>query len=132
MRMMAMMAALLLSAAPVTAADVPVEVAELADQRITLHVHPFLTPDELVTLRFAMTQPAGLALFVAEQGGHAALVMAPDEGFFNEGGLVPSATAMSGLPDAAAARAAALQVCNAARAPDGPACVVVLEVAPMP
>lgn len=133
-----MMPALVLAAAllsgPVVQAQqpVPTEVTRLAGQQITLHVHPFLTPDELVTLRFAASQPQGLALFVAQQGGHAALVLAPAEGFLREGNLVPSATAMSGLPDAAAARQAALTVCDKARAADGPACVVVLEVAPAP
>ena len=107
----------------------PVETADLGTSRITLHVHDFLSGDELTTLRLVMVNPEALALFVPEGGGYAALAMAPDEGFISEGVAVKSAVALAGLPDAATAEAEAVAGCDAQRVSVAP-CVLVLEVAP--
>jgi hypothetical protein len=108
---------------------VPVEVSTNAGSAVTLHLHPFLAADELATLRVVATNDQALSLFVASRTGHAALAVSPDEGFIRDGALVPSATALTDLPDADAARTAALAACDAARKAATP-CVVVLEVSP--
>lgn len=107
---------------------VPVEVVKLKGQTITLHVHPFLTEEELKMLRLVQTNKQALQLFVTS-AGFSAIAVSPGEGFVRDGGLVPSAIAMGDLPDAAAAAAAALEGCDAARKVADP-CVVVLEVGP--
>jgi hypothetical protein len=107
----------------------PVETADLGTSRITLHVHDFLSGDELTTLRLVMVNADALALFVPEGGGYAALAMAPDEGFISEGAVVKSAVALAGLPDAATAEAEAVASCDALRVSVAP-CVLVLEIAP--
>ena len=111
----------------------PVETADLGTSRITLHVHDFLSGDELAALRLVMVNADALALFVpagsAEGGGYAALAMAPDEGFIVDGAAVKSAVALAGLPDAATAEAEAVAGCDAQRVSVAP-CVLVLEVAP--
>lgn len=111
------------------AQDIPTEVARLNGQAITLHVHPFLTPEELTTLRFVLTNKQALQIFVTSSGGHSAIAVAPDEGFIRDGGLVPSAIAIGDLPSADAAAAAAMTTCDETR-DGGAACVVVLEVGP--
>lgn len=109
--------------------EVPVEVSTNAGSSVTLHLHPFLAEDELATLRVVATNDQALSLFVASRTGHAALAVAPDEGFIRDGAPVPSAIALTDLPDADAARSAALAACDAARKAATP-CVVVLEVSP--
>ena len=111
------------------AQDVPVEVAVLKGQKITLHVHSFLSDEELVMLRLVQTNRQALQLFVTS-GGFSAIAVSPDDGFVRGGGLVPSAIAMGDLPDAGAAAEAALKGCDAARKGSAP-CVVVLEVGPV-
>ncbi|MFN7224388.1 MAG: hypothetical protein ACK4MS_10255 [Paracoccaceae bacterium] len=98
---------------------------------VSLYLHPFLTPEELATLRLVASNDQALSLFVTSRTGHAALAAAPGEGFVRDGKPVASAVALGNLPDAAAARSAALDACNKARRATTP-CVVVLEVAPSP
>ena len=111
------------------AQEVPTEVATLKGQTITLHAHPFLTADDLTTLRLVMTNKQALQLFVTSSGGYSAIAVAPDEGFIRDGGLAKSAIAIGDLPSAEAAAQAALAGCDAARQ-GGEPCVVVLEVGP--
>lgn len=116
-------------ASPLLAQEVPAEVQELGKQQVTVHVHPFLSGEELSALRLVATNEQALALFVTRPGRFTAIAVAPGEGFIRDGQPVPSATALSDLPDAETARADATAACNAART-KGPDCVVVLEVAP--
>lgn len=124
-----LLAAMALGAAPALSQTVPPEVQRLGASQVTLYLHPFLTPEETAALRMVASNEQALGLFVPRPGRHAAIAIAPAEGFIRAGLPVPSATAMSDLPDAAAARAAAMQGCETARK-TGEACVVVLEVAP--
>jgi hypothetical protein len=114
---------------PAASQSVPTETTSLGGQQITLHLHPFLTPEDLSVLRLVATNEQALSLFVTSSGRHAALAVAPAEGFIRAGQPVPSASALSDLPSAADARTGATEVCERARR-SGPACVVVLEVAP--
>jgi hypothetical protein len=111
------------------AETVPVERAVLGASSVALHVHPFLTEDEITTLRFVLTNEQALALFVPRKGGFAALAVSPDDGFIREGAPVKSAVAVGDLPDAGAAGAAALKACEATKK-GAAACVIVLEIAP--
>lgn len=111
------------------AGEVPSEVATLKGQKVTLHIYPFLTADELMALRLVKTNKQALQLFVTSSEGYSAMAVAPSEGFVRNGGLVPSVLAIGNLPNAEAAAEAALKGCNAARQ-GGEACVVVLEVGP--
>jgi hypothetical protein len=120
---------IILMAGQATAADVPVETATLGKAEVTLHVHPFLSDEELVALRLVLTNEDALALFVPGKGGHAALAVSPDDGFIRDGALVKSAVALAEMADAAAASVGALTACEAAKAGKA-ACVVVLNVAP--
>jgi len=113
------------------AQSVPVEASTIGGSAVSLHVHPFLTEEELATLRLVASNDQALSLFVTSRTGHAALAVSPEEGFVRDGAPVPSAVALGDLPDAAAARTAALAACDAARKAAAP-CVVVLEVAPAP
>jgi hypothetical protein len=114
------------------AQEVPVETGTLGGSQITLHVQPFLTPEELATLRLVMTNEQALAIFVPDATkGFAAMAAAPDEGFIRESKPVASAVAIAGMGDATAAREAAMQGCEAARK-EGEPCVTVLEIAPAP
>lgn len=115
-------------ATPLAAQQVTTEVTRLGQQQVTLHVHPFLTEEELGTLRLVSTNEQALSLFVTRPGRHTAIAIAPGEGFIRAGQPVASATAISDLPNAETARADAMATCNAAKA-KGPDCVVVLEVA---
>lgn len=116
--------------AAATAQEVPVETATLGKSAITLYAHPFLTEEELATLRLVMTNTEMLGMFLpGKEGSYAAMAVAPGEGFIRDGAPVASASALADLPDAATASANALQACNAARA-KGADCVVVLEVGP--
>lgn len=102
---------------------------QLDGAEVTVLPHGFLSEEELLTLRLVGQNRDALMVFLPEGGGHAALAVAPDEGFVRAGMPVDSASAISGLPDIATAREAALDACNAARN-GGAACQVVLEVAP--
>lgn len=125
-----LIAALALMSLPVFAQDVPTEVQTLGKAQVTLHLHSFLTAEEQATLRVVATNEQALALFVTRPGRHAAIAVAPAEGFVRNGQPVASAMAMSDLPDTDRARAAALESCEKLRK-SGPACVVVLDVAPV-
>jgi hypothetical protein len=109
-------------------AEVPVETARLKGQAITLHVHPFLTEQELQTLRLVMTNKQALDLFITSKG-HSAIAMAPGEGFIRDNAPVKSAVALGDFSSAEEASAAAIAGCEAQRQ-GGEACVVVLEVGP--
>lgn len=128
MRALRVAAVALCAGMPATAGDVPVERMELGKSAVTLHVHPFLTEEELRTLRLVGSNRDALALFVPEGGGHAAIAVAPEEGFVRNGVPVASAVAVARLPDAEAAQKEALAGCDAARTTKS-ACVIVLEVA---
>ncbi|NEX44856.1 hypothetical protein [Pseudotabrizicola algicola] len=124
-------ALLVLAAGFAQAQSVPVETGVNGGSAVSLHLHPFLTPEELTTLRLVASNDQALSLFVTSRSGHAAMAMSPDEGFVRNGSPVPSAVALGDLPDAAAARTAALAECDKLRKAKAP-CVVVLEVAPSP
>lgn len=119
----------LMVAAMAQAQEVPVETAINSGATVSLHMHPFLSPEEVATLRLVASNDQALSLFLTSRTGHAALAMSPDEGFVRDGKPVASAVALGDLPDAAAARTAALAGCDTARKAKAP-CVVVLEVAP--
>ncbi len=121
----------MLMAVAAGAQTVPVERAVLGTSAITLHQHPFLTEEEVMTLRFVLSNQQALELFVPRKGGFAALAVSPDDGFIRTGTPVKSAVAVGDLPDAAAARAAASKACEAAKTGSQP-CVIVLEIAPAP
>lgn len=114
---------------PAAAQQVRSEVFDLESAAVTVHLHPFLSEDEITTLRLVGQNPDALALFMPEGGGHGALAVAPADGFIRDGLPAESAVALSDLPDRAAARSAALSRCNSERS-GGSACVIVLEVAP--
>lgn len=120
---------LALVAGMAAAQEVPQEVQTLGKQRITVHLHPFLTAEEQATLRTVATNEQALALFVTRPGRHSALAVAPAEGFIRKGQPVASAFAISDLKDTETARVAAVDGCEKVRK-KGPSCVVVLEVAP--
>jgi hypothetical protein len=131
MRLMAasgLMAVMLGSIGPVQA-QVATEVSTLKGHQITLHLHDFLTPDDLDILRFVAKTREGLAMFVPESGGFAAMAVSPKQGFTQGGQPVASAAARSGLADAELAAAQAIMACQSASKDDTP-CVVILEVAP--
>lgn len=113
----------------VPAQEIPIEESTLGAFTVRLYVHPFLTPDELATLRLVMTNDQALALFVPGTSGFAALAASPSQGVIRDGKPVASAIALADLPDAAAAAKAATAACDGARA-EGDPCVVVLEIAP--
>jgi hypothetical protein len=128
--MRALLPALLsLLPAAALAQAVPTESSRLAGQQVTLHLHPFLTDEDLGLLRLVATNEQALGLFITAGGRHAAIAVAPADGFVRGGQPPATATAMSDLRTAADARTAALEGCERARR-QGPACVVVLEVAP--
>jgi hypothetical protein len=124
----AMVLALVMTAAAAAAEEVKVETTEAEGVEVKVYTYDFLSKDELTTLRLVATNADARALFVPEGDGFAALAVAPREGFIKGGQPVPSATAVAGLPDAAAAAAQAVDACNKAKS-RGPDCVVVLEVA---
>jgi hypothetical protein len=114
---------------PSAAQTVPSETHRLAGQQVTLHLHPFLSDEETAMLRLVASNEQALAVFVIGARRHAAIAVAPAEGFVRAGVPVPSAFAISDLRRAADARTGALEGCERARQ-TGPACVVILEVAP--
>jgi hypothetical protein len=120
---------LMLVAGAAVAQEVPVEVAVLKGQQVTIHIQPFLNEEELGMLRLVQTNKQALGLFVTSEGGYAAMAVAPDEGLVRDGGFPASVIAIGDLPDAAAAQAAALAGCEEKRQ-GGAECVIVLEVGP--
>jgi hypothetical protein len=122
-------AGLALLVLPANAADVEVEKSINGESAVTLYVQPFLDATELAMLRLVATNKEALALFVPSAKGYAAMAAAPKEGFIKDGAPVPSAVALSDLPDAATASEAALKACNAARKTSVD-CVILLEVGP--
>jgi len=131
---LALVAAVPVPSAPVlaqTAAAVPSEVHRLGDRRITLYQHPFLTAQETAALGAMAANEQALTHFVAgNRQNHAAIAVAPRDGFVRNGRLAASAFAIADLPSAEAARDAAIAGCERARR-RGPGCVVVLEVSPV-
>lgn len=123
-------AALVVVAGGAQAAE-PVERAHFQGHEITFHPHAFLDEDERALLRLVMRDAGALALFLPEGNHFAALAAAPDEGVMQDGAIVGSATALSGLPDLRVTADEALRACDRAR-DGGPACVIVLTVAPLP
>lgn len=111
------------------AADVAQETAVLGDYQVTLHLHPFLSEEDLSILRLVASDAQYLALFVPQEQGYSALAVSPDEGFVKDGVPVASAVALGGLPDAAQAAQNATEACQKAAQTKTP-CVVILEVAP--
>lgn len=128
-RVAAITAALLATTGGAVAQDVPREVTRGDGLEVTLHRHPGLAAEDRDMLQALAAQPAALAGLLGASG-FAAIALAPAEGMIRDGVPADSATAIGQLPDAATARAAALEGCTAARR-SGPACVVVLEVAPL-
>jgi len=110
-------------------AEVATEVTSLAGSQVTLYLHPFLTDEELATLRLVATNEQALSLFVTSRAGNAALAISESDGFIRDGQPAKSATALADFASAEEARAAALSACDAARK-GATGCVVVLEVAP--
>ena len=113
---------------PAHAAD-QTEVTKLSGSVVTLHLHPFLTPEELVTLRVVATNEQALSLFVTSRTGHAALAISESDGFIRDGKPAASAIALADFETAQAAREAAIAACDTARQ-GTENCVVVLEVGP--
>ncbi|OHC54683.1 MAG: hypothetical protein A3D16_11105 [Rhodobacterales bacterium RIFCSPHIGHO2_02_FULL_62_130] len=111
------------------AQDVLTEVATLGGSTVTLHVHGFLSEQELATLRVIGTNEEALKLFVVSDKGHAAIAVSPEDGFIRDGAPVASAIAVADLPDAETAKADALAACDAARNGASP-CVILLQVSP--
>jgi len=116
------------------AEDVPVEVSTLDASQISLHLYPFLTEQDLTTLRLVATNRDALSVFLPSKNPRhfAALALAPADGFLQDGTPAASAIALSDFPDAAAASKATLAACDAKRDPKTALCVVVLEVGPAP
>ncbi len=121
------LAMVLASGAP--AQQIQSEQYQLDGVLVTILPHDFLSEEELMTLRLVGQNRDALSIFLPQGDGFAALAVAPNEGFVRAGQPVDSAHIMAGLPDVSAARAAALAECNGARS-GGPACEIVLEVAP--
>ena len=107
----------------------PTEVSTLAGSQVTLYLHPFLTDEELATLRIVTTNEQALSLFVASRMANAALAISESDGFIRDGSPVASAIALADFDTPEAARSAAMTACDAARKGAKP-CVVVLEVVP--
>jgi hypothetical protein len=127
---LAALALLAAMAAPASAQHaVPTEVTEAGNVTVTLHLHPFLEPVELETLRLIAASPEARLMLFGEAGGHAAIAVAPQEGFLRDGVPPDSAKALSQLPDIETARIDSLAACNAVRT-TAQDCVVVLELAP--
>ncbi len=130
MKMMMGAAALMLAVGMAQAQDaVPTEVSTLDGATVTVHLHPFLSEQEVGLLRLVATNPDALAVFVPNRDGFAAMAVSPDDGFIRDGVPVASAVALSALPDAATAAADAIAGCEAKRSGTAP-CVVVLDISP--
>lgn len=101
----------------------------LGAQRVTVYDHDFLSAEEKATLQLVAGNEQALALFVTKPGRHAAMAVAPGDGFIRGGQPVASAVALSDFEDQASARKAVLEACNKAKASRRD-CLLVLEVAP--
>ena len=110
---------------------VAAEVTRAGSVQVTIHRHDFLNPQDLAVLQTIAGNDQARALFLGPEGDFAALALAPRDGLLDASGtgVQPTAQAVAQLPDADTARARALELCESARR-RGPACVVVLEVAP--
>ncbi len=108
---------------------VPTEVSTPGTATITLHLHGFLSAEELQLLRLVAANTDALLVFVPGSDGYAGLAVSPDDGFIRDGVPVASAVAISGLPDAETAQRQALAACDAARGGTAP-CVIVLQISP--
>jgi hypothetical protein len=122
---------LMLMAGAAQAQTITGETAKLGKSQVTLFAHPFLSPEELQTLRLVMTNKQALSVFLpGKPDSYSALAASPSEGFIRGGKPVASATAVAELPDVDTARMNAVQACDKARAKDSAPCVVILEVGP--
>jgi hypothetical protein len=108
---------------------VPTEVSTLDGATVTVHLHPFLSEQEVGLLRLVASNSDALAVFVPDRNGFAAMAVSPDDGFIRDGVPVASAVALSAMPDAATAAAEAIAGCEAKRSGAAP-CVVVLDISP--
>lgn len=126
-------AALVLAAGAAAAQDVAVEEATLGKSAVKLHVQPFLTEEELMTLRLVLSNEQALQVFISAgegaEKGFAAMAVNQKEGFIRKGKPVASAVALAGLATAEEAGAAAVKACEEVSKAKAP-CVLVLEVAP--
>lgn len=129
MRSLGMAALVAAGLAGAAFAEVPTEVSKIGGSTVTFHVHEFLDASELQTLRLVATQEQALKLFVPSSKGFAAIALSPDDGFIRDGKPAASASAVAEMPDAAAAAARALEMCNAARKGQSE-CVIVMEISP--
>ncbi|MCC5993322.1 MAG: hypothetical protein JJT99_12460 [Rhodobacteraceae bacterium] len=102
---------------------------ELPQVEVVVHELPFLSDEELETLRLVGQNEEALALFLSGGVQFGAMAVAPADGFIRGGMPADSATAVSDLPDLGAARSSALAQCNATRS-GGPACQIALEIIP--
>ena len=128
----AVIATLAAGPAALAQSTVPSEVSRIGDVQIIRYLHGFLSDEERTLLMVIATNADALETMMGGAGasGHAAMAVAPGEGLVQGGMPSASAHAIAQLPDADTARAEALAGCEAARQ-RGPACVVVLEVAPL-
>lgn len=102
---------------------------ELPQVEIVVYELPFLSNEELETLKLVGQNEDALALFLPEGARFGAMAVAPEDGFIRNGMPAESATAVSDLPDLSTARSTALAQCDAARS-GGPACQIALEIIP--
>ena len=107
--------------------SVRTEVISAGAFAVTLHLHPFLQPQELEVLRQLGASEEAMLAFIGPADSHGAIAVSPRQGFFRDGAPVPSALPISQLPDAETARRAAIDACSDAA---GGRCVVLLEAAP--
>ncbi len=110
-------------------AEVPVEVSTIDGYQVTIHLHDFLTEQELGVFRLIGSNSQMLQAFLQGGTGFGAMALSPDDGYIRGGLPSGSASARMGLADAQAAAASALETCNAART-GAAECVVVLELGP--
>jgi hypothetical protein len=121
--------AVAMMAVPVQAQDIPRETYVLDGAEVTVFLHPFLSEEGVAMLRLVGQNRDALSLFVPDGAQFAAMAVAPDDGFVSDGLLAETAVAVADLPDLDAARAAALDGCDAARS-GGESCVIALEIQP--
>lgn len=119
----------LMMALPVHAQDVPREEYRLDGSAVAVFLHPFLSDEGVAMLRLVGQNRDALSLFVPEGARFAAMALAPQDGLVRDGLLAETAVAVADLPDLDAARAAALDGCDAARS-GGLECVIALEIRP--
>lgn len=110
-------------------AEVPVEVTIIDGTQVTIHLHDFLSEQEMGVFRLIGSNSQMLQAFMQGATGYGAMALSPDDGYIRGGLPSGSASARMGLADAQAAAASALEMCNAART-GAAECVVVLELGP--